>query len=78
MAAALKTDRRLGSSCDWSRKRFTMDDTCARAVTGKFFHSYMKRLIYQGQRITNWCPHCHTALSDIEVDHSDVAGHLCS
>lgn len=71
-----KQIRRLGSSCDWSRKRFTMDDTCARAVREVFISLYEKGLIYQGQRITNWCPHCHTALSDIEVDHSDVAGHL--
>ena len=71
-----KQVRRLGSSCDWSRKRFTMDDTCARAVREVFVTLYEKGLIYQGQRITNWCPHCHTALSDIEVDHSDVQGHL--
>ena len=71
-----KQVRRLGSSCDWSRKRFTMDDTCARAVREVFVTLYEKDLIYQGQRITNWCPHCHTALSDIEVDHSDVQGHL--
>lgn len=68
--------RRLGSSCDWSRKRFTMDDTCARAVREVFVSLYEKGLIYQGRRITNWCPHCHTALSDIEVDHKDEAGHL--
>ena len=53
-----------------------MDDTCARAVREVFVTLYEKGLIYQGQRITNWCPHCHTALSDIEVDHSDVQGHL--
>lgn len=71
-----KQVRRLGSSCDWSRKRFTMDDVCARAVREVFVDLYNEGLIYQGQRITNWCPHCHTALSDIEVDHSDVQGHL--
>jgi valyl-tRNA synthetase len=71
-----KQVRRLGSSCDWRRKRFTMDDTCAKAVREVFVSLYEKGLIYQGQRITNWCPHCHTALSDIEVDHSDVQGHL--
>lgn len=71
-----KQVRRLGSSCDWSRKRFTMDDTCAKAVREVFVSLYEKGLIYQGQRITNWCPHCQTALSDIEVDHSDVQGHL--
>ena len=68
--------RRLGASCDWSRKRFTMDDTCARAVREVFVSLYEKGLIYQGNRITNWCPHCHTALSDIEVDHVDEVGHL--
>ena len=68
--------RRLGSSCDWTRKRFTMDDICARAVREVFVALYEKGLIYQGNRITNWCPHCHTALSDIEVDHADEAGHL--
>jgi len=68
--------RRLGSSCDWSRKRFTMDDVCAKAVREVFVSLYEKGLIYQGQRITNWCPHCHTALSDIEVDHVDEQGHL--
>jgi valyl-tRNA synthetase len=68
--------RRLGSSCDWSRKRFTMDEVCAKAVREVFVSLYEKGLIYQGQRITNWCPHCHTALSDIEVDHVDEQGHL--
>ena len=71
-----KQVRRLGSSCDWSRKRFTMDDVCAKAVREVFVSLYEKGLIYQGQRITNWCPHCHTALSDIEVDHVDEQGHL--
>ena len=71
-----KQVRRLGSSCDWSRKRFTMDSVCARAVREVFCTLYEKGLIYQGQRITNWCPHCNTALSDIEVDHSDVQGSL--
>ncbi|WP_101912230.1 valine--tRNA ligase [Megasphaera vaginalis (ex Bordigoni et al. 2020)] len=71
-----KQVRRLGSSCDWSRKHFTMDDTCARAVREVFVSLYERGLIYQGQRITNWCPHCNTALSDIEVDHSDEQGHL--
>ena len=71
-----KQVRRLGSSCDWSRKRFTMDPVCARAVREVFCTLYEKGLIYQGQRITNWCPHCNTALSDIEVDHSDVQGSL--
>ena len=68
--------RRLGSSCDWSRERFTMDDICARAVREVFVSLYEKGLIYQGFRITNWCPRCQTALSDIEVEHEDEVGHL--
>ena len=71
-----KQIRRLGSSCDWSRERFTMDDVCARAVREVFVSLYEKGLIYQGNRITNWCPRCQTALSDIEVDHKDEQGHL--
>ncbi|WP_443985147.1 class I tRNA ligase family protein, partial [Dialister hominis] len=68
--------RRLGSSCDWQRERFTMDDVCARAVREVFLSLYEKGLIYQGFRITNWCPRCQTALSDIEVEHEDEVGHL--
>lgn len=68
--------RRLGSSCDWKRERFTMDDVCARAVREVFVSLYEKGLIYQGFRITNWCPRCQTALSDIEVEHEDEVGHL--
>ena len=68
--------RRLGSSCDWQRERFTMDDVCARAVRDGFLSLYEKGLIYQGFRITNWCPRCQTALSDIEVEHEDEVGHL--
>ena len=64
------------SSCDWSRERFTMDDVCARAVREVFVSLYEKGLIYQGNRITNWCPRCQTALSDIEVDHKDEQGNL--
>lgn len=68
--------RRLGSSCDWERERFTMDDICARAVREVFVSLYEKGLIYQGFRITNWCPRCQTALSDIEVEHEEEEGHL--
>ena len=68
--------RKLGSSCDWQRERFTMDDICARAVREVFCALYEKGLIYQGNRITNWCPRCQTALSDIEVEHEDENGHL--
>ncbi len=71
-----KQIRKLGSSCDWSRERFTMDPVCARAVREVFCSLYEKGLIYQGNRITNWCPRCQTALSDIEVEHEDENGHL--
>ena len=68
--------RSLGSSCDWERERFTMDEGCSRAVREVFVSLYEEGLIYQGTRITNWCPRCHTALSDIEVEHETEAGHL--
>ncbi len=68
--------RTLGSSCDWDRERFTMDEGCSHAVREVFVQLYKKGLIYQGKRITNWCPHCNTALSDIEVDHKNEKGHL--
>ncbi len=68
--------RTLGSSCDWARERFTMDEGCSRAVREVFVSLYDKGLIYQGTRITNWCPNCNTALSDIEVEHETEAGHL--
>lgn len=68
--------RTLGSSCDWDRERFTMDEGCSHAVREVFVQLYKKGLIYQGKRITNWCPHCNTALSDIEVEHKTEAGHL--
>ncbi len=71
-----KQIRKLGSSCDWTRERFTMDEVCARAVREVFCALYEKGLIYQGNRITNWCPRCRTALSDIEVEHEDETGHL--
>ena len=66
----------LGSSCDWERERFTMDEGCSKAVREVFVSLYEKGLIYQGNRITNWCPRCNTALSDIEVEHEDGQGHL--
>ncbi len=68
--------RRLGASCDWERERFTMDEGCSKAVREVFVSLYEKGLIYQGERITNWCPRCNTALSDIEVEHEDSAGKL--
>ena len=66
----------LGVSCDWERKRFTMDEGCSQAVREVFVSLYEKGLIYQGSRITNWCVNCNTALSDIEVEHEDDAGNL--
>ena len=66
----------LGSSCDWDRQRFTMDDTCAKAVRETFVNMYEKGLIYKGHRIINWCPHCTTALSDAEVEYVEKPGHL--
>ncbi|MBQ0066933.1 MAG: valine--tRNA ligase, partial [Phascolarctobacterium sp.] len=66
----------LGVSCDWERKRFTMDEGCSRAVREVFCTLYEKGLIYKGTRITNWCVNCNTALSDIEVEHKDDAGHF--
>ena len=68
--------KRLGASCDWERERFTMDEGCSKAVREVFVTLYEKGLIYQGDRITNWCPRCNTALSDIEVEHEDSAGKL--
>jgi len=68
--------KRLGASCDWQRERFTMDEGCSQAVREVFVSLYEKGLIYQGNRITNWCPRCNTALSDIEVEHEDTGGYL--
>ncbi len=68
--------RKLGSSCDWTRERFTMDEMCSRAVREVFVDLYNKGLVYKGNRIINWCPHCKTALSDIEVEFAEKAGHL--
>ena len=68
--------KKIGSSCDWDRERFTMDEGCSRAVREVFVNLYNKGLIYQGSRIINWCPHCITALSDAEVEHAEQAGHF--
>lgn len=68
--------RRMGASCDWSRERFTMDEGCSKAVREAFVDLYNKGLIYRGNYIVNWCPHCHTTISDIEVEHVDREGHL--
>ncbi len=66
--------RRLGSSCDWNRERFTMDEGCNKAVKEHFINLYNKGLIYKGARLINWCPVCGSALSDIEVEHVDRNG----
>jgi len=68
--------KKLGSSCDWSRERFTMDEGCSHAVREVFVTLYEKGLIYKGSRIINWCPHCATALSDTEVEHEERASFL--
>ena len=70
-----KQCRKLGDSCDWRRERFTMDEGCNKAVNEMFISLYKKGLIYKGDRIINWCPSCHTTLSDAEVEHEDLDGH---
>lgn len=72
----LEQMKRLGNSCDWDRERFTMDEGLSRAVRTVFVRWFDDGLIYRGQRIINWCPRCATALSDIEVEHEDVAGEI--
>ena len=68
--------KKLGSACDWSRERFTMDEGCSAAVRKVFVDLYEKGLIYQGNRIINWCPNCKTALSDVEVEYTEKEGRL--
>ena len=68
--------KKLGSSCDWERERFTMDEGCSKAVREVFVNLYNKGLIYKGHRIINWCPHCATALSDAEVEYETQPGKL--
>ncbi len=68
--------KKLGSSCDWSRERFTMDEGCSKAVREVFVNLYNKGLIYKGNRIINWCPKCMTALSDAEVTYTEQPGHF--
>ena len=67
---------RLGACCDWTRERFTLDPGLSRAVREVFVRLYEKGLIYRGEYMVNWCPRCHTAISDLEVAHDDVDGHL--
>ena len=66
--------KKLGSSCDWERERFTLDEGCSRAVREVFVNLYEKGLIYRGERIINWCPHCKSTISDIEVEYDEKDG----
>ena len=68
--------KKLGSSCDWTRERFTLDEGCSKAVLDVFIKLYEKGLIYRGERIINWCPTCKTSISDAEVEHSEKDGHF--
>ncbi|MDR0949233.1 MAG: valine--tRNA ligase [Lachnospiraceae bacterium] len=68
--------KKLGSSCDWERERFTMDEGCNEAVTEVFVRMYQKGYIYKGSRIINWCPICNTSISDAEVEYSEQDGHF--
>ena len=67
---------KIGSSADWDRLRFTMDEGCTHAVQTTFINLYKKGYIYKGSRIINWCPVCHTSLSDAEVNHEEQEGHF--
>ena len=75
-SAIINQLKRLGASCDWNRERFTMDEGLSKAVRKVFVQLYKEGLIYKGNYITNWCPRCCTALSDLEVEHEDVDGNL--
>ncbi len=68
--------KKIGSSCDWDRERFTMDEGCNKAVKEVFIKLYEKGLIYRGERIINWCPKCRTSISDAEVEYEEQAGHF--
>ncbi len=68
--------KKLGSSCDWERERFTLDEGCSKAVREVFVRLYEQGLIYRGERIINWCPHCRTSISDAEVEFEEKAGHF--
>ncbi len=68
--------KKLGSSCDWERERFTMDEGCNKAVKEVFVNLYEKGLIYRSERIINWCPHCKTSISEAEVTYEEKAGHF--
>ena len=68
--------KKLGSSCDWDRERFTLDEGCSKAVREVFVRLYEKGLIYRGERIINWCPHCKTSISDAEVEYAEKDGNF--
>ena len=68
--------KKMGSSCDWSRERFTLDEGCSRAVREVFTRLYNKGLIYRGERIINWCPHCKTSISNAEVEYAEQDSHF--
>ena len=68
--------RKLGCSCDWSKKRFTLDEGLSDAVVEEFMNLYNDGLIYKGEKMINWCPNCHTSISDAEVDYVEEASHL--
>ena len=68
--------KKLGSSCDWERERFTMDEGCSHAVNKVFVKLYEEGYIYKGSKIINWCPVCHTSISDAEVEHEEQGGHF--
>ena len=68
--------KKLGSSCDWTRERFTMDEGCSKAVKEVFIKYYEEGLIYRGKRIINWCPKCLTSISDAEVEYEVQPGHF--
>ncbi|MCR4963127.1 MAG: valine--tRNA ligase [Firmicutes bacterium] len=75
-ARIVKQLRMMGASCDWDKERFTMDEGCSKAVRRAFVNMYKKGLIYRGSYIVNWCCHCQTTISDIEVEHAEREGHL--
>ena len=68
--------KKMGSSCDWDRERFTLDEGCSRAVREVFVRLYEKDLIYRGNRMVNWCPYCNTSISDAEVDYEEQDGNF--
>ena len=68
--------KKLGSSCDWERERFTLDEGCSKAVREVFVNLYEKGLIYRGSRLVNWCPHCNTSISDAEVEYQEKDGNF--